>query len=123
MPSPSTAACSSMIWYARVSSSSRTRSWISSNEGNLLRGVAVDGATGACWALGERDVAVFSATGALEAHWTDVPGGSGLFFDPVHSRAWIGIGNALVKFTPEGQTIARLDGFSSIIRIAVDPGR
>ena len=86
-------------------------------------GLAVDGASGACWVLGERDLAVFSADGTLEQHWTDVPGGSALSFDAVQQRAWIATGDALLKFAPEGQTLARLDGFSSIVRIAVDPGR
>lgn len=86
-------------------------------------GLAVDGAHGSCWVLGERDLALFSADGALEQHWTDVPGGSALSFDAVQQRAWIATGNALLKFAPEGQALARLDGFSSIVRIAVDPGR
>ncbi len=86
-------------------------------------GLAVDGASGACWVLGERDLALFSANGALDQHWTDVPGGRALSFDAVQQRAWIATGNALLKFAPEGQTLARLDGFSSIVRIAVDPGR
>lgn len=86
-------------------------------------GLAVDGTSGSCWALGERDLALFSANGALDQHWTDVPGGRALSFDAVQQRAWIATGNALLKFAPEGQTLARLDGFSSIVRIAVDPGR
>ena len=86
-------------------------------------GLAIDGASGDCWVLGERDLAVFSADGTLQQHWTDVPGGSALSFDAVQQRAWIATGNALLKFAPEGQTLARLDGFSSIVRIAVDPGR
>ena len=86
-------------------------------------GLAVDGAHGDCWALGERDLAVFAADGTLEHHWTDVPGGSALSFDAVQQRAWIATGDALLKFAPESQLLARLDGFSSIVRIAVDPGR
>ena len=86
-------------------------------------GLAVDGASGDCWVLGERDLAVFSADGVLQQHWTDVPGGSALSFDAMQQRAWIATGNALLKFAPEGQTLARLDGFSSIVRIAVNPGR
>ena len=86
-------------------------------------GLALDGASGSCWVLGERDLAVFSADGTLEQHWTDVPRGSALSFDAVQQRVWIATGNALFKFAPEGQTLARLDGFSSIVRIAVDPGR
>ena len=86
-------------------------------------GLAVDGASGDCWVLGERDLVVFSADGTLKQHWTDVPGGSALSFDGVQQRAWIATGDALLKFAPEGQTLARLDGFSSIVRIAVDPGR
>ena len=86
-------------------------------------GLAVDGASGDCWVLGERDLAVFSADGALEQHWTDVPRGSALSFDAVQQRAWIATGNALLKFTAEGQILAQLGGFSSIVRIAVDPGR
>lgn len=86
-------------------------------------GLAVDSASGACWVLGERDLALFAANGSLEQHWTDVPGGRALSFDAVQQRAWIATGNALLKFAPEGQTLARLDGFSSIVRIAVDPGR
>lgn len=116
--------------------------WVLGNEGrNLTRldrtasvldielpfaaavGLAVDGVRGSCWVLGERDLALFSADGALEQHWTDVPGGSALSFDAVQQRAWIATGNALLKFAPEGQALARLDGFSSIVRIAVDPGR
>ena len=85
--------------------------------------LAVDGASGDCWVLGERDLAVLAADGTLEQHWTDVPRGSALSFDAVQRRAWIATGNALLKFAPEGQTLARLEGFSSIIRIAVDPGR
>ena len=86
-------------------------------------GLAVDGLSGDCWVLGERDLAVFSADGTLEQHWTNAPRGSALSFDAVQQRAWIAIGNALLKFAPEGQILARLDGFSSIVRIAVDPGR
>lgn len=86
-------------------------------------GLAVDGASGTCWVLGERDLAMFAANGALEQHWTDVPGGRALSFDAVQQRAWIATSNALLKFAPEGQTLARLDGFSSIVRVAVDPGR
>ena len=86
-------------------------------------GLAVDGASGACWVLGERDLAVLSADGTLEQHWANVPGGSTLSFDAVQQRAWIATGNALLKFAPEGQTLAQLDGFSSIVRIAVNPGR
>jgi hypothetical protein len=66
---------------------------------------------------------VFSADGALEQHWTDVPRGSALSFDAVQQRAWIATGDALLKFTAEGQILAQLGGFSSIVRIAVDPGR
>lgn len=84
--------------------------------------ISVDGTTGACWALGERDLAVFSSDGMMQQHWTDVPGGSGLFFDPRNRRAWIATGSTLWKFTDDGQTIARLDGFANIVRIAVDPG-
>ena len=86
-------------------------------------GLAVDDASGACWVLGERDLAVFSVAGILEQHWTDVPGGSALSFDAVQQRAWIATDDVLWKFAPEGQTLARLDGFSSIVRIAVNPGR
>lgn len=86
-------------------------------------GLAIDDASGACWVLGERDLAVFAADGTLEQYWTDVPGGSALSFDAVQQRAWIAIGDALLKFSPEGQTLARLEGFSSIVRVAVDPGR
>ena len=86
-------------------------------------GLAVDGASGDCWALGEQDLAVFAADGTLEQHWSDVPGGSALSFDAVQQRAWIATGDALLKFAPESQLLARLDGFSSIVRIAVDPGR
>ena len=84
--------------------------------------VSVDATTGDCWALGERDIAVFSSEGVMQQHWTDVPGGSGLFFDAKHRRAWIATGNVLWKFTDSGQTIARLDGFSNIVRVAVDSG-
>ena len=85
--------------------------------------LAVDGTSGDCWVLGERDLAVFSEDGTLQQHWSDVPGGSALSFDAVQQRAWIATGNELLKFAPKGQTLARLDGFSSIVRIAVDPGR
>ena len=86
-------------------------------------GLAVDGATGDCWVLGERDLAVFAADGALQQHWTEVPGGRGLSFDAVQQRAWIATGDALWKFAAEGQPLAQIGGFSSIVRIAVDPGR
>jgi streptogramin lyase len=83
--------------------------------------LSVDRNTGACWVLGELDIAVFSAEGMLERHWT-IEFGSGLFFDARHRRVWIATGDALWKFTDEGENIARLDGFGSIVRIAVDPG-
>ena len=86
-------------------------------------GLAVDDASGACWVLGERDLAVFSAAGTLEQHWTDVPGGSALSFDAVQQRAWLATDDVLWKFTAEGQTLAQLAGFSSIVRIVVNPGR
>lgn len=85
--------------------------------------IAVDTVTGSCWALGERDIAVFSPDGVMEQYWTDVPGGSALSFDSLHRRAWIGTGSTLWKFSTDGQTLSRLDGFASIIRIAVNPGR
>ena len=116
--------------------------WLLGNEGHSLKrlnragrvldvelpfaaaiGLAVDGASGDCWVLGELDLAVLAADGTLEQHWTEVPGGSALSFDSVQQRAWIATGNALLKFAPEGQALARLDGFSSIVRIAVNPGR
>ena len=84
--------------------------------------LTVDGASGDCWVLGELDLAVLAADGTLQQHWTEVPGGSALSFDAVQQRAWIATGNALLKFAPEGQILARLDGFSSIVRIAVNPG-
>ncbi len=86
-------------------------------------GISVDRKTGACWALGERDIAVFSALGSLEEHWTEVSGGTHLFFDPVHRRVWISTRDVLWKLTDQGEAVARLDGFSSIVRIVVDPGR
>ena len=85
--------------------------------------IAVDTVTGSCWALGERDIAVFSPDGVMEQYWTNVPGGSALSFDSLHGRAWIGTGNTLWKFSADGQTLSRLDGFAAIIRIAVNPGR
>ena len=85
--------------------------------------ISVDRKTGACWAMGEQDIAVFSALGSLEQHWTEVSGGTHLFYDPVHRRVWISTGDALWKLTDQGEALARLDGFSSIVRIVVDPGR
>ena len=115
--------------------------WLLGNEGHSLKrldragrvldvelpfaaaiGLAVDGASGDCWVLGELDLAVLAADGTLQQHWTEVPRGSALSFDSVQQRAWIATGNALLKFAPEGQTLARLDGFSSIVRVAVNPG-
>ena len=115
--------------------------WLLGNEGHSLKrldrtgrvldvelpfaaavGLTVDGASGDCWVLGALDLAVLAADGTLQQHWTEVPGGSALSFDAVQQRAWLATGNALLKFAPEGQTLARLDGFSSIVRIAIDPG-
>ena len=85
--------------------------------------ISVDRKTGACWVLGEQNIAVFSALGSLEQHWTEVSEGTRLFYDPVHRRVWISSANALWKLTDQGEALTRLDGFSSIIRIVGDPGR
>ncbi|NKB70748.1 MAG: hypothetical protein GKR89_27070 [Candidatus Latescibacteria bacterium] len=84
--------------------------------------LAVDRRTGFCWVLGGSDLAAVDEEGRLLLHITEVPGGQSLAVDEIHQRIWVTTQNSLWKFTMEGATLARLQGFSAPFRVAVDPG-
>ena len=83
----------------------------------------VDGRTGNCWVLGERDIALFGADGSRLVHWTEVElGGVDLTVDGDNDSVWIAAAGVLWKYDLELGNSTRLDGFTSAFRIAVDPG-
>jgi hypothetical protein len=86
------------------------------------RALDVDRQEGACWVLGEQEVAVLGANGRLMQRWTDLPGGRSLAVDEVNRRVWVGTEGTLRKLAHEGVVQARLEGFASIVGVAVDPG-
>jgi len=84
--------------------------------------LSVDQRNGEVWVLGGKDLALYGRDGELLQQWSDVSGGRGIAFDPVQGRAWIATADALLKVSEEGETLARLLGFSSLSRLEVDPG-
>jgi streptogramin lyase len=86
------------------------------------RSLAVNRRDGTVWVLAEGELALYARNGQLIQQWSEVPAGRALAFDPAQDRAWIATQGALWKFSPEGETVARLEGFSSMVRVAVDSG-
>jgi len=86
------------------------------------RSLAVNPRDGTVWVLAEDELALYARNGQLIQQWSEVPGGRALAFDPAQDRAWIATQDALWKFAATGETVARLEGFSSMVRIVVDPG-
>ena len=85
--------------------------------------LAVDRRTGVCWVIGGSDVVGYDEQGNTVRHLTEqLPGGLAIAVDEVHQRVWVTTFNSLWKFTMEGATLARLQGFSRPFRLAVDPG-
>jgi len=83
----------------------------------------VDDRTGNCWVLGERDIALFSAEGGPMTHWSQVDlGAISVTVDGINESVWLAAANSLWKLGIELEGQTRLDGFSSIIGIALDPG-
>lgn len=81
----------------------------------------VDRLSGQCWIVGSADMAVVDRNGALLQHWRDLPGGRSIAVDEVHQRVWVASGDFLWKFTTAGESLARLGGFSGLLRVEVDP--
>ncbi len=86
------------------------------------RSLAVNSRDGSVWVLSDAELALYSRNGQLMQRWSEVPGGRALDFDPAQDLAWIATVGALWKFAATGETVARLEGFSSMVRIAVDSG-
>ena len=65
---------------------------------------------------------MLDSEGRLLQAWNDLPGGSHLTVDGVHGRVWVATREFLWKFTTQGESLARLGGFSGLLRVAVDSG-
>ena len=86
------------------------------------RSLAINSRDGSVWVLSAAELALYSRDGQLLQQWSEVPGGRALAFDPAQDLAWIATAGALWKFAATGETLARLEGFSAMVRIAVDSG-
>lgn len=84
--------------------------------------LSVNRRDGSVWVLGERAMAHYERTGALIAQWADVPVGRAIAVDAERGRPWIATVSTLWKFTPAGETLARLEGFAGMTRLAFDAG-
>ncbi len=85
--------------------------------------VDVDDRTGVCWVLGERDIALFSVDGIQVTHRSQFDlGAVSLTVDGINQSVWIAAANAVLKLSIELEGQTRLDGFTSTLGIAVDPG-
>ena len=86
------------------------------------RSLAINSRDGSVLVLADAELALYSRDGQLLQQWSEVPGGRALAFDPAQDLAWIATAGALWKFAATGETLARLEGFSAMVRIAVDSG-
>lgn len=86
------------------------------------RSLAINSRDGSVWVLSDAELVLYSRAGQLIQRWSEVPAGRALDFDPAQDLAWIATTGALWKFASTGETLARLEGFSSMVRIAVDSG-
>jgi hypothetical protein len=82
----------------------------------------VDLQTGDCWVVGASDLAVFNDAGMLVLHRQDIPSGRDVAVDEINRWIWLSTSNVLWKLDVAGQPQARLEGFSSAARVAVNPG-
>ncbi len=115
--------------------------WVLLNQGNSLSRLGLDGTqleiklpfegamrlevdleTGNCWIIGTADLAVFNDGGSLILHIQDVPGGQDIAVDEQTRHIWLSTNNALWKMDMMGQTLSRLEGFTTAARVVVDPG-
>lgn len=83
--------------------------------------LAVDARNGQIWILGQGELGVFDSEGRLMSAWNDLPDGRHLTVDEMHGRVWIATREFLWKFSIQGETLARLGGFSGLLQVAVDP--
>jgi len=86
------------------------------------QGVVEDGRTGQVWVLGASEMAILGESGDLQGRWDGLEEGVGLDIDEVQEQLWIATRGFLWKFSLGGQTLARLGGFSGLLKVAVDPG-
>lgn len=86
------------------------------------QGMVEDSRTGQVWVLGASELAIVGAGGDLQGRWDGLEEGVGLDIDEVQEKLWIATRGFLWKFTLSGQTLARLGGFSGLLKVAVDPG-
>jgi hypothetical protein len=86
------------------------------------QGMVEDGRTGQVWVLGRSDIAIIGAGGEIQGRWDGLEEGVGLDIDEAQEQLWIATRGFLWKFNLSGQTLARLGGFSGLLKVAVDPG-
>ena len=88
------------------------------------RHMDVDSTTGDLWIAGEGGIAALQPGGGALLHWPEAEAGRGVVIDGVNEQLWVAEETELSKITLGGLTYrARLTGFSSIVQVAVDPGR
>lgn len=88
------------------------------------RHMDVDSTTGDLWIAGEDGIAALPPDGGALLHWPEAEAGRGVVIDGVNEQLWVAAETELSKITLGGLTYrARLTGFSSIVQVAVDPGR
>ena len=90
----------------------------------LARQMDVDSTTGDLWIAGEGGIAALQPDGGALLHWPEAQAGRGVVIDGVNEQLWVAEETELSKITLGGLTYrARLTGFTSIVQVAVDPGR
>jgi sugar lactone lactonase YvrE len=82
--------------------------------------LAADGA-GGCWLAGEGGVIRVDGGGEVRDRWTDLADAQDLVVDAAHGQVWVALEGALVKRAATGETLARLEGFSGLRALALDP--
>ncbi len=88
------------------------------------RQMDVDSRTGDLWIAGEGGIAALQPDGGALRHWPEAAAGRGVVIDGVNQQLWVAEETELSKITLGGLTYrARLTGFTSIVQVAVDPGR
>lgn len=88
------------------------------------RQVDVASITGEVWIVGEAGIAALQADGQPLLHWPDAEAARAVVIDGANQQLWVAGTAELSKITLGGLTYrSRLTGFTTIVQVAVDPGR